>query len=382
MSIKESITKKLCSITSGIQFIAVVVGMLAVLYEFRVMFPEDRELRNVQLHSTLASLATADDIEDASIAIQKITALMHQRKVDMTGISIPGVVFHLAISEYGGVDWSNVNWSNTYMKGVNFACTDRMNEMIKNYDGNGETEKLKLCASLKNANFSGANLTRVEFSYTDLDDSEFILATLNQATIENSIFTNSDFSKAEMSGIKIKYSDFSGSDFGRSIRFDSRNVHQMNPAQLERVNFSSVKMPRARFNGTKIIDVDFSGDTDLVKAQFNCDTYRGEKICSTIRGACFDGADLTKAKLEHVSIKNTDFSGANLSDADFDDVMFENVIISDAQMNSIELDEDSRDNLDRGRVQKFADILPEIEIPCSDSWRQETMKWQEKFGLP
>ena len=377
-------------IVIGIQFVAVLVGMLAVLYEFQFQRPKDRDLRDVELHATVATLATNQDVDITGYAVQKIIALMHKDGVDMTGISVPNVTFFMA-------DFENVDWSDVYMNRVEFACTDRMYDLIDDYDDNG-TGKLEPCANLKGATFSGSLMRRARFNYANLAGSNFNGAVLEEARVNDSILSNSDFAGTDMSGIQIDNSDFSGSDFGRSIKFDCRTLTDLECVDLARVDFSSVKMPRARFQGAEIDYVDFSG-SDLSGARFDCDSYRDEEICSSIEGVCLQGTNLTRAKLEGVSISNTDFSTADISDARFEDVSisntdfstadisgvrfrnvrFENVVYSDAQIETRRFDRNSLDSLRRGRVTALK--LEANETPCTQPWRRELTQWKEKFAL-
>ena len=348
--------------------------MLAVLYEFRIQSPKDRHLRDVQLHATVATLATNEDVDVTGYAVQKIMALMHKDGADdiMTGISVPNVTFYMA-------DFEDVDWSDVYMNRVEFACTERMYDLIDDYDDNG-TAKLEPCANLKGATLSGSIMKRARFNYADLDDSNFKGAVLDDARVNYSILSNSDFAGADMSGIRIDNSDFSGSDFGRSIKFDCRRT-PTDPecdVRLQRVDFSSVEMPRARFQGTKIDYVDFAG-SNLSGARFGCDSYRGDKICSNIEGVCLQGADLTRAKLEGVSISDTDFSTADISGAHFKNVRFENVVFSDAQIEERRFDRSSLDSLKRERVTALK--LEADETPCTQQWRRELTQWKEKFEL-
>ena len=344
--------------------------MLAVLYEFRIQSPKDRHLRDVQLHATIATLATNEDVDVTGYAVQKIMALMHEDGVDMTGISVPNVTFYMA-------DFEDANWSDAYMNRVEFACTGRIYDLIDDYDDN-ETVKLKPCANLKGATLSGSIMNRVRFNYANLIGSYFKDAVLDEARVNDSIFSGSDFSGAGVSGIRIDNSDFSGSDFGRSIKFDCSTLTDLECVHLQRVDLSSVEMPRAQFQGAKIDYVDFTG-SNLSGARIECDSYKGKKFCSSIEGVCLQDTDLTRANLEGVSISNTDFSTANFSGAHFKNVQFENVVFSDAQIETGRFDRSSLSSLKRNRVTAFE--LEADETPCTQQWRRELTQWKEKFEL-
>ena len=357
-------------IVSGIQFVAVVVGMLAVLYEIRFQLPKDRDLRDAQLHATVATLAAGENVDVTGFAVQKVMALMHKDGVDMTGISFPNVTFYMAA-------FDRVNWSDAYMRNVEFKCTDRAYELI---DGSGDdgTATFDPCAKLRNAKFLGSLMRRVRFHYADLASANFSDAVLDEARIDHSVLSESNFSRSHVSGIQINGSDFSGSDFGRSIAFDCRTITDWSCVRLKRVDLSSVKMPRVRFLGADIRHVDLAG-SDLSKARFGCDKFKGETRCSSIKGACLQGTDLSGARLEGISISNADFSVADISGARFKNVRFENVVFRDEQIEPRRFDRKSLDSLKRARVVGLG--LEADETPCAQPWRRELVRWKEKFAF-
>ena len=363
--------KILSHIANGIQFAAVVFGMLAVLNEFWIQRPKDRDLRNAQLHATVATLTASDNIEVTEVAVQKILTLMHKDGVDMTGISIPNVTFYMAAFE-------DIDWSDAYMNDVEFACTDRMYSLINNYDDENTARRLVPCAILKGATFSGTLMRRTRFNYADLSSSDLTEAVLDKARINDSVLSNSNFSRSDMSGVQIERSDFSGSNFGRSMTFDCWTIRDLECVRLRRVDLSSVEMPRVRLKGAEINYVDFSA-SNLERARIGCDEYQGKEICSNIEGVCLQDTNVSRARLEGVSISNTDLSVADISGTRFKNVSFENVVISDKQIDPKRFDKSSFKSLMRGRVDVLD--LEADETPCTQLWRRKLTRWKEKFSL-
>ena len=222
--------KTLNRVVGGIQCVAVVVGMLAVLHEFWVQRPKDRDIRNAQLYAAVATLADSKEVEVTEYAVHKVMALMHREGVDMTGISFPNVSCYMAA--FNGVDWSDA-----YMRKVKFVCTDRVNYLIREYDDTAK--KLDFCAKLKGARFSGGILRGVRFEYSDLAGAEFSDAELGEVRIDNSVLSGANFSRARMSGIRIKNSDFSVANIS-GVRF--KNV------QFKNVIFSDEQIEARRFD--------------------------------------------------------------------------------------------------------------------------------------
>lgn len=359
-----------------IQFIAIVVGMAAVIHEIKIQLPKDRNLRDVHLHATIATLATVEDADLARHSIQKIMELMHKDGDDdvMKGMFVPAVTFFMA-------DFEGINLSDAYMEDVGFTCTDQVfDEMDDN--SNDTDDKEEPCASLQKATFSGSMMDGVEFQYANLHEANFYNSRLDEIHIENSILSKSDFSKARIRGIQIESSDFTDANFGQSIKFDckrrydSEGYRDRKCASLKRVDFSAAKMSGARFYGADISKVNFVG-SNLKKARFVCDEVKGKKTCSSMEGVCFQGAKLDRAKFEGVTIKNSDFSAEDMSRARFKGVKFENVIFPDAQVNSAKFDRSSLDSLNKARSTDLG--LEDDETPCSQAWRQELTEWKEKF---
>ena len=145
-------TKKIClkdrwqptlgQIARSIQFAAIVIGMLVVVHELIIQFPKDRRLWDAQLHVTIATLATGDNVDVTGHAIQKIMELLYKDGNDdiMIGISVPHARFYLA-------DFEGVDWSDAYMENVEFTCTDGVADEISNRSK--DRDKVRYCANLQ-----------------------------------------------------------------------------------------------------------------------------------------------------------------------------------------------------------------------------------------
>ena len=282
-------------IAVAVQFVAVLFGMLAVLYEFGIQRPKDRELRDVQLHATLAELATSEDIraDAAATAVRNILEVMHAEKADMTGIVIPGLTFRMTeVADFEGADWSDAELS-----GTSFLCSDRLLAAIEN------GEKAGWCANLREARLKGSNLTRARFEHTD--------------------FSGADFAGAVLLAIKFKHSEFSGADLSHVVFacFGRSTADTPDCPELTDVRFHSAKMRGVAFWGVNINGADFTA-ANLSRAHFEC----AGPHCVRLEGVCFRGADLTGAEFRGVTISNTDFTNVlNLDKATFERVTFDSV---------------------------------------------------------
>ena len=308
----------------AIEFVAVLVGMSVVFFEFGIQRPKDRDLRDVQLHATIATLATNKEVEDTSPAVQKLLAFMHQESVPMTGISIPNVFLKMPA-------FDNVDWSDAYMRGVQFVCTERLYRLIDDHDPS--MPKFDPCVRLRHAYFNGTTLRNARFEYADLSHAKFNAADLTEVEIDNAAFVDAEFIGADVSAIKIHRGDFSNTRFSRpsdhTPKFDCRRHERENGSiqiectSLKWVLFSSSELHKAVFRGATIDEVDFL-HAKMKRSKFECDSFgrnhnRIER-CTTIERACFRGADLSRATFENVNISQTDFSGAALRRATFENV--------------------------------------------------------------
>ena len=350
-----------------VEVVAVAVGMGTVVHEFGIERPRDRELRDVRLHATVATVANEANKEAASHVVQRILALMHRERADMRGISIPGITFRTA--KFVGVDWSDA-----YMRGVAFRCTDREEENIEQREyreiwGNQEPDavagKLVVCSRLKGARFTGAHLIGAKFYHTDLSHSRLNHANLTEATFYDVDSSDATFFGARMVAIRADNVDFSRVRFTRPPSSESPALpffdclglseKEIRCSRLEDVDFSGAQLPNVIIGGASIRNANFT-DAGLRHVKFGCGPgvhffapRPGFAQCTTIDRGCFRNADLSDTWFLNVRIENSDFSGARLAGASFQDVTFKHVIFPDEQEAAVSFDAASRDSLNADR---------------------------------
>ena len=144
--------------------------MAGLAIEFWWERPKDRELRDVRLHATVATLSAQPNVVAASHAVQRILELMYRDGVNMTGISIPGLTFSMAKFE-------KVNWSHALMNGVDFACPE-LDAFGRGYSDDPK-RKPQPCAELAGARFFGTAMSSVRFHRTDISRAIFYGAKLS-----------------------------------------------------------------------------------------------------------------------------------------------------------------------------------------------------------
>jgi len=163
----------------------------------------------------------------------------------------------------------------------------------------------------------------VNFSGSNLPDSDFAGVTAKKGKFSGSALRGSDFSNAELTG-----SSFSGSDV-REANFNGANLTDCNFYALDlsgttfyqsilvRTNFSAAGLDGAKFIDAKLVDVKLTV-TDLRKVVFeNCSFDGVDFDKSDLRGMCFDGLTFTGVKFDNSSLKETSFRGATFNNVSF-----------------------------------------------------------------
>ena len=364
--------------TKAIHFFAVVITAIGVVVGFVVTYCEfqnQQKQRWLQLNTALANLAAQEKPDITSPFIHNNLKWMHQEGFPMTGIAVPGTIFHMA-------EFENVVWQSVDMNEVKFVCIDQDDDKIDNWK-EGDP-KISLCTRLRKAYFTGASLREARFNYADLREADFTAASLSEAKIDNSVVSGAKFlelQKSALRGIEIKHSDFTNVQFSPDPKAQFRcKVNYEKCVELYRSDFSSAEMNNALFRGTKIKEVDFTG-AELKEAHFDCERDRnGEKPCTTLENVCLRDAKLAGAEFEDVTISNADFTDAELAGAEFTNVKFDRVVLTEEQEKAAKkFDDESRASLHEGRVRLVSENSR--DIPCSEDWDRHIRKWMDGIAL-
>lgn len=346
--------------------IAIIVGMAGVAWEFWTQRPAERDLRNIELHATVASLSAQPRTEATSYAVRKILGLMHQRGADMTGIAFPEVSFRMAEVNLGDRrgEFDNVNWTDAHMNGVEFSCSERIQELLSGIDHpvfrafstitrpSGPTRLP--CIHLRHGQFDGASLQDIRFSQTDLSYASFTNARLTGLKAENVNFFSSRF-VGEFKPAS-SFTIFHSPIFNCRSR-EARNSTDRGCVKIENSAFIKADLRHAHFLGASISRTNFE-HANLMRAKFACsitsqkndDTESSCKTKTSIGRVCFRHAQLDNATFSDVTITNSDFTDANLSKAKFERVKFVSVVFPETQEQMAHFDEISRNSLNSGRV--------------------------------
>ncbi len=170
-----------------------------------------------------------------------------------------------------------------------------------------------------------ANLSRalerqvlINFSASNLAQSDFAGVTAHQGKFKGSALRGSDFAGADLTG-----SSFRGSDV-REATFDGANLTDCDFSALDltdasfresilvRTNFNAVGLVGAKFIGIRLTDVSFKY-ADLRQTTFENCTFLGVDFTySDLSGLRFDGQTFISVKFNKAALTDASFQGATL----------------------------------------------------------------------
>ena len=349
-------------------FGTLVLGIGKAVHQFGFESPKDRAIEEARLRTEIERMRAAPNGDATGIAIQKIMNVLRDEGLDMKGISIPNVVLKMAVFE-------DVDWTSADMTGTEFLCSDEV------YHGLGPFSppdvRFEPCARFRDADFLHTTLDHALFDYADLRDADFERAYLRVAEIRGAVATGANFVLSVLPGIRIFDSDFAGVEFGSAPDFGCHEEEDYECSELRNVDLSGAVMPKARFLGTWIVDVDFAR-ADLEGAGFRCHDQSRPRSCGSIYGACFAGTNLADVEFEDLEITNADFSGATMTGVLFRNVRFSSVVFPRALMDSASFDGVSRKSLEEA-LRYPLDHLNEDERPCTATWRHRLGEIRDRF---
>ena len=175
-----------------------------------------------------------------------------------------------------------------------------------------------------------ANLTRslerqvlVNFTASNLPESDFAGVKVHKGKFEASMLRGSDFSGTDLTGSSFKSSDV------REANFDGANLTDcilyvsdladasFNRSILVRTEISTSDLTRVKFSDVKLIDVKLNM-LDLRESIFENCIFNGVdfKYCD-LRGMCMDGLTFIGVKFDKTALNEATFKGATLRNVSF-----------------------------------------------------------------
>lgn len=148
----------------------------------------------------------------------------------------------------------------------------------------------------------GGNLAGIDLSGEDLRDCRLELVNMNEAQLQNTLFTGADLSRSSLVGATATGANFDGA--------------RMQAVNARRIQAAGASMKGTRLNGAVLAGADLS----------NCDFSGSELADVNLRKARVVEANFSRAQLHRTS-----FSGADVTDSDFSDALFRETVMIEVQ---------------------------------------------------
>lgn len=175
-----------------------------------------------------------------------------------------------------------------------------------------------------------ANLSRslerqvlINFSASNLPQSDFAGVTAHKGKFEASALRGSDFSGADLTGSLFSASDMSEANFNGANLTDCKfstldlTSASFNKTILLRTEFNMSDLTRAKFTDVKLVNVKLVM-SDFKEATFENCIFNGVDFGqSDLRGLCFDGQTFIDVKFGKAGLRDVSFKGATLKNASF-----------------------------------------------------------------
>jgi len=165
--------------------------------------------------------------------------------------------------------------------------------------------------------------TLINFSASNLPQSDFAGVTAHKGKFEASALRGSDFAGADLTGSSFKSSDVREANFDKSnltdCSFSSLDLAGASFSQsiLVRTNFSKSGLAGVKFVDVKLTDVNLIM-SDLRKTIFErCIFNNVDFKYSDLRGLCLDGQTFIGVKFGESALKELSLKGATLKNVSF-----------------------------------------------------------------
>lgn len=163
----------------------------------------------------------------------------------------------------------------------------------------------------------------INFSASNLPQSDFAGVTAHKGKFEASALRGSDFSGADLTGSLFSASDMSEANFDGANLTDCNfstldlTSASFNKTILLRTEFNMSDLTRAKFTNVKLVNVKLVM-SDFKEATFENCIFNGVDFGqSNLQGLCFDGQTFVDVKFGKAGLRDVSFKGATLKNASF-----------------------------------------------------------------
>jgi len=194
-------------------------------------------------------------------------------------------------------------------------------------------------AVLAGATMREAPMTKCRFMESDMTDAVLVGADLSECFFLNTSLRNCDFSGANLSSAILVGVTADKALFREA---ELNNLRVLNGSSFQEVDFSNAKLTQANLRGAALSKCNFE-QADISGSDFSeCDLKESNFYHANGKGTQFVKANLANARmvainlfggsLQKARLDNTDLRGANLCMVDFMKVRFKNTNIGEANL--------------------------------------------------
>ncbi len=276
-------------------------------------------------------------------------------KLDLSGVDFRGARLtdadltgaNLASCVFDGALLYRAKLGRTDARRASFRGADltEMDATEARFDGSSFDGAVGSDAVFSRASFANASMVEAELAGAGLDGCELREANLTGADFTGANIEGSRFEASAMPGVSLEGARGAGAIFDRCTMPDLR---ASDGAVFSGGRFVLVDAPRAQFQGSAMIGVNFGG-SNLEQADFSdASLARSNFIRVAARGAIFDRADarectfisagLFEASFQEARIENADLRGAHLFSANLYRTRMDGALLEGANLTRTYLD--------------------------------------------
>ena len=248
----------------------------------------------------------------------------------LPNLCLAGMNFHLS-----GVDEKARNWSGLNLSGVDFrrAHLRKVQFEESQLDGADLQNADLLDANLQNANLLYANLQNATLRFANLQNAtlrfaELQNANLSRANLQHADLLRANLQNANLSSAKLQHADLLGANLQNAnlLGANLQNNATLRFAELQNANLSRANLQHADLSEAHLQHADLSGahlqHTDLSRAKLQhadlsrANLQHADLWQANLQHTKLSSANLQNARLWAANLQHTNLSGAELQNAD------------------------------------------------------------------
>jgi uncharacterized protein YjbI with pentapeptide repeats len=274
---------------------------------------QQREKPEPSFRELFFGLSSLSDVPGKQDSLKRLLSQRACQYCDLSGMDLRNL--DLQSTNLEGANFENSNLENSnlksaYLLGANFRNANLTRVNLVDVRG--------MFSDFSGVNFEKANLSGGNFRVSKFDGAVFVSSRLSAHGLLQSDFRMSSLQNANFKGASIFGSNFSNSDLRQTI-WEDANLNNRSGAVTVSSLFNSKTTVSHR---TSIVNANLS-NANLSKGNFynvvlDGSDLRGSQALNTIlretslRGTNLSGIDLTKVDVRGASVQGTNFSGATL----------------------------------------------------------------------